>query len=68
MANGMRAAEVARTLDRARNEGGGTPLSEPMREGIMAQARQQPLAQLADTLILARWLSARSAADLGERR
>ncbi len=62
----MRRAEVARTLDRARTVGGGEPLGAAMQARILAQAGQQPLDLLADTLILARWLSARNAADLGD--
>ena len=64
-ARGMREAEVARMLDRARTEGGDKGLETPQRERILTAARRQPLAQLADTLILARWLSARTVADLG---
>ncbi len=66
-ARGMRKAEVARMLDRARAEGGTKALAEAQRDLILERARNQPLADLADTLILARWLSARTAADLGER-
>lgn len=66
-ARGMREAEVARMLDRARTEGGDTGLAAPQRERILTAARRQPLAELADTLILARWLSARTVADLGVR-
>ncbi len=66
-ARGMRAAELARMLERARVEGGTRALAGPQRELILERARNQPLADLADTLILARWLSARAAADLGER-
>ena len=65
--NGMRRAEVARTLDRARAEGGNAALGEAMQRLILHRADKQSLAALADTLILARWLSARTAADLGER-
>lgn len=64
---GMRRAEVARILDRARAAGGTEPLGESMRQLILQQSAQQSLAILADTLILARWLSARTAADLGAR-
>ena len=66
-AGAMRAAEVARMLDRARTEGGTQALTPAIRELILTRARIEPLAELADTLILARWLSARTAADLGER-
>ena len=63
----MRRAEVARTLDRARTEGGSEPLGKDMQTLILEQSGEQPLAELADALILARWLSARNAADLGDR-
>ena len=63
----MRRAEVARTLDRARAEGGSVPLGEAMQALILDESAKQPLAELADALILARWLSARNAADLGDR-
>ena len=63
----MRTAEVARTLDRARTRGGSEPLSAAMHALILDWDGRQPLAKLADTLILARWLAARDAADLGDR-
>jgi CRISPR-associated protein Cmr2 len=63
----MRAAEVARTLDRARTTGGSEPLGAAIQHLIQEQVGQQPLAELANTLILARWLAARNAADLGDR-
>jgi CRISPR-associated protein Cmr2 len=63
----MRAAEVARMLDRARVEGGIRELRPEVRRLVQNRATQVSLAQLADSLILARWLSARVAADLGER-
>jgi CRISPR-associated protein Cmr2 len=63
----MRRAEVARTLDRARAEGGSEPLGLDMQALILEESGKQPLAELADALILARWLSARDAADLGDR-
>jgi CRISPR-associated protein Cmr2 len=66
-AGGMRAAEVARILDRTRAEGGTAPLDATTRTLILQRAAAESLATLADTLILARWLSARTAADLGER-
>ncbi|NCA70633.1 MAG: type III-B CRISPR-associated protein Cas10/Cmr2 [Sphingobacteriia bacterium] len=66
-AAGMRAAEVARMLERARTEGGTKEVDTPFRDLILERARAESLADLADTLILARWLSARAAADLGER-
>ena len=63
---GMRAAEVARMLARARIEAGG-PIPGALRKLIRERAAAQPLGELADTLIVARWLSARTAGDLGER-
>ena len=63
----MRRAEVARTLDRARAEGGSEPLGKDLQALILEESGKQPLAELADALILARWLSARDAADLGDR-
>jgi CRISPR-associated protein Cmr2 len=66
-ARGMREAEVARMLDRARTEGGGQGLEARQREQILSAAHRASLDELADTLILARWLSARTAADLGVR-
>ncbi|BCU08375.1 type III-B CRISPR-associated protein Cas10/Cmr2 [Allochromatium tepidum] len=73
IARGMRKAEVARMLDRAREEGGTDELSPALRELILTRAGgptstpSPSLAKLADTLILARWLSARTVADLGVR-
>jgi CRISPR-associated protein Cmr2 len=64
---GMRAAEVARMLERARIDGGSKRLDTQQHETIRYAANRQSLAQLADTLILARWLSARTFADLGVR-
>lgn len=66
-ADGIRTAEVTRTLDRARIDGGRESLSGPIRRRILERVDREPLVHLADTLILARWLSARTAADLGER-
>ena len=63
----MRKAEVERTLDRARTRGGNEPLTVDNQALILKQVDQQPLDELANTLILARWLAARNAADLGER-
>lgn len=66
-AQGMRAAEVARMLDRAQARGGTKALDKTQRNSILASVRRQSLGTLADSLILARWLSARTAADLGVR-
>ena len=43
------------------------PQQEPGNIANILPARRQSLAKLADTLILARWLSARTVADLGVR-
>ena len=65
---GMRAAEVARLLERARTEDGSEGIPDSVRNLIRSRAEAQPLRELADTLIVARWLSARTAGDLGEHR
>ena len=68
-ARGMRSAEVRRMLDRARIRGGDgrIPGDGNLKDLIVERARVQPLKALADTMIVARWLSARTAGDLGER-
>ena len=71
-ARGMRNAEVHRLLDRARRDGGSEAVPGELRTlirdraGIADTADGLPLDELADTLIIARWLSARTAGDLGE--
>ncbi len=65
IADGMRAAEIKRMLERAHREGGKN-IPDDLRELILARAKEQSLKELADTLIIARWLSARTAGDLGE--
>ena len=67
IAGGMRAAEMERLLDRARGEGGSKRIPANLRCLLRERAAAQSLNELADTLIIARWLSARSAGDLGER-
>jgi CRISPR-associated protein Cmr2 len=66
---GMRQAEVRRMLARARIEGGGKPVSKDLRDLLIARVGPEPesLEELADMLIIARWLSARTAADVGDR-
>ena len=64
---GMRSAEVRRMLDRARIRGGNGRIPGDLKDLIVEWARVQPLKALADTMIVARWLSARTAGDLGER-
>ena len=72
-ARGMRSAEVRRLLDRARIRGGDRRIPDDPRDPddprnlIVERAKARPLKELADTLIVARWLSARTAGDLGER-
>ena len=58
IARGMRAAEVNRMLERARSEGGSKSISDDLKELIIARAEEEPLKNLAETLIIARWLSA----------
>jgi CRISPR-associated protein Cmr2 len=65
-APGMRGAEVIRMLDRARADGGSTPIPDALQQLLRAEAEAQGLGPLANTLIIARWLAARSAADVGE--
>ena len=64
---GMRSADVRRLLDRARIRGGAGRIPGDLKDLIVERARKQPLKKLADTMIVARWLSARTAGDLGER-
>ena len=66
-ARGMRTADVERTLDRARRSGGSGTIPADLRALIRERADNQPLEELADTLIIARWLAARTAADVGEQ-
>ena len=65
-AHGMRSAEIDRMLERARIEGGSKSIPNELKALIQARAKEQSLKILADTLIIARWLSARTAGDLGE--
>jgi CRISPR-associated protein Cmr2 len=67
VAQGMRQAEVNRMLDRARRAGGGEKISTDLQDRIALRAGAVPLAQLADTLIIARWLAARTRADVETR-
>ena len=66
-AHGMRSAEIDRMLERARIEGGDERIPKELQELIQKRAKKQSLKALADTLIIARWLSARTESDLGER-
>lgn len=64
-AQAMRAAEVRRMLDRARANG--QRIAPALAERVLEQACKRPLADVADALILARWMAARQAGDLGEQ-
>ncbi len=57
---GIHAAELARTLSRAREMGGEGDLSVDFKSFLDVRAKQTGLAILADELIIARWLSART--------
>lgn len=61
----IQAAELVRTLDNARQRGSDVELSGPLKQFLESRAAAVGLGQLADELILARWLSARTASDLG---
>ena len=65
-AKGMREAEVRRLLHRARTVKGYKVAGEE-RKLIERRIAEQPLAEVADLLIVARWLAARTAAEVGER-
>ena len=65
-ARGMRKAEIERMLDRARRDGGSKTIPPELRTLVRERADRQPLAELADGMIIARWLAARTAADVGE--
>ena len=64
-ADEMRAAEVRRMLDRAR--AGGERIGRELAGRIASESKRRPLAKVADTLILARWLAARKDNDSGGR-
>lgn len=66
-AKGMRASEVTRMLERARTDGGSGTIPKDLKDLILERATCEPIERLADTLIIARWLSARTTAELGER-
>ena len=66
-ARGIRGAEVDRTLLRARVKGGAKRIPDDIRDLIVQRAQAQTLKGLAKVLIVARWLSARTEGDVGER-
>ena len=63
-AKGIRLAEVRRLQDRAR--AAGEKLAPEQRKLIERRVAAQRLAEVADLLIVARWLAARTAAEVGE--
>ena len=69
-AKGMRDAEVRRLLDRARRPGaaaGGKVIAAELRRLVERRVEAAPLDKAADFLVVARWLAARTATDVGER-
>ena len=65
-AEGMREAEVRRLLHRARTVKG-DKVADKERKLVERWIAEQPLDKVADLLIVARWLAARTAAEFGER-
>ncbi|WCN08280.1 type III-B CRISPR-associated protein Cas10/Cmr2 [Marinomonas mediterranea] len=61
----MQQAELIRLLDNLKQKGGEEAISEDMIARLKQQAQHAGLASLADQLIIARWLSAKSQSDLG---
>jgi CRISPR-associated protein Cmr2 len=61
----IHAAELSRTLSRARQRDGESDLPLDLQTFVTARAQLLGLAALADELMIARWLSARTAADIG---
>jgi CRISPR-associated protein Cmr2 len=64
---GIQEAEFLRLLDRARNDDG-TKLPDEMKARLTSRYRNIGLSALADELIVARWLAARLASDLGDQQ
>jgi CRISPR-associated protein Cmr2 len=62
---GIQAAEFQRLLDRARTEDG-EPLGKDVVARLLMRHQSINLATLADELIVARWLAAHTARDLGD--
>jgi CRISPR-associated protein Cmr2 len=63
---GMRAAETRRVLARARTEAGEKEIAPDLIDMLAERAASMGIGRLADTLIIARWLAARTAADVGD--
>ena len=67
-ARGMRGGRGANACSTGRAfPGGDGRIPNCLRDLIVERAQARPLKELADTLIVARWLSARTDGDLGER-
>ena len=66
-AEGMRRAELHRLLDRARVPGGNRSICAELQALIERRVKKEGLCRTAEMLIIARWLAARTAADVGER-
>ena len=72
IARGMRNAEVERLLDRARRDGGSEAIPPALQtlirdRALLGEAADgRRLDALAETLIIARWLAARTAGEVGE--
>jgi CRISPR-associated protein Cmr2 len=62
-ATGIRRAEVSRMLERARTRGD-LALNPEQRATLLQRSGETSLGELADTLIIARWLAARTQADV----
>lgn len=62
---GIHKAELSRTLVRARQRGGEVALTPEFKRVLQERAERVGLAQLADELIIARWLAARTQSDIG---
>ncbi len=65
-ARGMREAELHRLLEKARLPGGERRIPSDLQQTIETRAGKQSLRRLADSMIIARWLSARTAGDVGK--
>lgn len=66
VATGIRESEATRMLARKKTKDG-QAIPQELRELILKRLKAEGLHTLADTLIIARWLSARTNSDLGER-
>ncbi|WP_374326916.1 type III-B CRISPR-associated protein Cas10/Cmr2 [Azonexus sp.] len=62
---GIHEAELVRSLSRARKQGGQESLSDDFASFLLTRAQTVGLSQLADELIITRWLAARTQSDIG---